>query len=211
MDAHAVAERFGADAPADLVVLLETTEGCAGIVVISRDGRRLLRSMTWGFPRPSIAARHGAAPEQVGLLADLTNPMWEGLVQDPRYRCLIPITHFANPDGEPGAKTRTWFAVEDQSIMAWAGFCRNVDGVPTYAGMTMEANAAIPPTNDRMPVLLENTEWDEWLGGSISEVIRFQFRPPIAGDRMRVERTDDRWRSGVGPPRDVPAAQPSFL
>lgn len=43
--------------------------------------------------------------------------------------------------------------------MAWAGFCRNFPEVgPSYAGMTMEANATIPPTNDRMPVLLEPHE-----------------------------------------------------
>ncbi len=32
-------------------------------------------------------------------VADLTNPMWKKVVVEPRYRCLIPITHFANPDG----------------------------------------------------------------------------------------------------------------
>lgn len=82
--------------------------------------------------------------------------MWDQLVVDPRYRCLIALTHFGNPDGVPGAKTRTWFSVEGQPILAWAGFCRNTpEHGPVYAGMTMEANAAIPPTNDRMSVLIE--------------------------------------------------------
>lgn len=31
-----------------------------------------------------------------------------------------------------------------------SGFCKNtLEFVPVYAGMTMEANEAIPPTNDR--------------------------------------------------------------
>jgi len=135
------------------------------------------------------------------MVADLTNPMWEETIKDPKYRCLIPITHFANPDGDSGAKTRTWFSVKDQPIIAWAGFCRNMrEGGPVYAGMTMEANSAIPPTNDRMPVLLEDHEWDEWLTGSVRDVIRFQYWAPIAADRMVVQRTDDQWRSGARPP-----------
>lgn len=200
-----VAARFDAEAGPSIAMPAETVEGGQGIVVIARDDGRLIRSMIWGFPRPSMTAGSAGVTERVGLVADLTNPMWDGLVQDPKYRCLIPITHFANPDGAPGAKTRTWFSVEDQPIMAWAGFCRIVGGVPVYAGMSTEANSAIPPTNDRMPVLLEDGEWDEWLSGSIAEVIRFQFRPPIAAGRMRVERTADRWRAGGGPPeRNAP-------
>jgi hypothetical protein len=34
-----------------------------------------------------------------------------------------------------------------------------------------------------------------WLHGSIEDVIRFKFRPPVAAARMLVERTDDLWRS----------------
>ena len=124
---------------------------------------------------------------------------------DPRYRCLIVLTHFANPDGHQGEKTRTWFSVVGQPIMAWAGFCRNTPEFgPVYAGMTMEANEAIPPTNDRMPVILAPAEYDSWLYGSIEDVIRFQFRPPIAADRLVVERTDDLWRSGDLPPSAQP-------
>src|SRR3546814_6098371 len=113
-----------------------------------------------------------------------------------------------NPDGTPGAKTRTWFSVKDQPIMSWAGFCRNLpDQGPVYAGMTMGANAAVMPTNDRMPVLLERAEWDQWFRGSVRVVIGFQFRPPFAAERMIVEPTDDRWNSGKGPPEPQLALQ----
>lgn len=201
-----VAATFGAEAPADLVVPSETVEGLPGLVVFERDGRRLLRSMTWGFPRLTREMRaRGEAPGRVGMVADLTNPMWDELVRDARYRCLIPITHFANPDGQPGAKTRTWFSVRDRPIVAWAGFCRNLpEGGPVYAGMTMDANAAIPPTNDRMPVLLDPGDWEAWLRGGVQEVIRFMYRPPFDAARMRVQRTGDSWRSGIGPPGSEP-------
>lgn len=178
----------------------EMIEGGLGPVAFEVGGRRRLRMMRWGFPRRGHdAGRDGA--DIIGLVADLTNPLWENTVVDPRYRCIIPMTHFANPDGDLGAKTRTWFSIEGQPIMAWAGFCRNIPDVgPCYAGMTTEANAAIPPTNDRMPVLLEPGEHERWLRGSIEDVIGFQFRPPFAPERMVILRTGDAWRNGGPPP-----------
>ena len=197
-----VAAFLGADPAAGLTVPSETVEGHDGLVMFLGGGTRRLRLMRWGFPRLTREMRlRGDEPGIIGLVADLTNPMWEHLVADPRYRCIIPITHFANPDGDPGEKTRTWFSLQNQPIMAWAGFCRNIPGLgPVYAGMTMEANAAIPPTNDRMPVLLETDEHERWLQGTIQDVVAFQYRAPMSADRMLVDRTDDPWRSGV-PPR----------
>lgn len=103
-----VADHFGAIAAPDLQVPLETVEGLSGLVVHRAGGRLHLRQMKWGFPRFNRAMQmRGEEPGRVGLVADLTNPMWEEMVRDPIYRCLIPITHFANPDGNAGAKTRT--------------------------------------------------------------------------------------------------------
>lgn len=197
-----VAAFLGTEPAAGLTVPSETVEGHDWLVLFSEGRRRRLRLMRWGFPRLTREMRlRGDEAGIIGLVADLTNPMWEHLVVDPRYRCIIPITHFGNPDGDPGEKTRTWFSLQDQPIMAWAGFCRNIPGLgPVYAGMTMEANAAIPPTNDRMPVLLEADEHDRWLQCTIQDVVAFQFRALVSADRMLVDRTDDPWRSGV-PPR----------
>ncbi|MEO7465755.1 MAG: SOS response-associated peptidase family protein [Sphingobium limneticum] len=197
-----VAAHFAIDNVPAIAVPNETVEGLPGLVVFEKAGRRILRPMTWGFPRLTREMRErGEEAGRIGLVADLTNPMWEQMVVDPRYRCLIVLTHFANPDGVPGAKTRTWFSVKNQPIVAWAGFCRNLMGDgPVYAGMTMETNSAIPPTNDRMPVLLDPHEYDQWLRGSIQNVIRFQFRTPFASERMRVQQTEDSWRSKEPPP-----------
>lgn len=192
-----VAAHFGVDQAPGIEKPEETSEGLPGLVVYEKAGRRILKAIPWGFPRLTKEMRaRGAEPGVIGLVADLTNPMWDRIVVEPRYRCLIPITHFANPDGTPGGKTRTWFSLKDRPIAAWAGFCRNLPDVgPVYAGMTMPANEAIPPTNDRMPVLLAPHEYERWLHGSIRDVIDFQFRPPVAADQMLVERTDDPWRS----------------
>ncbi|MGR9268135.1 hypothetical protein ACU8OQ_12285 [Rhizobium leguminosarum] len=120
----------------------ETVEGAPGLIVIEKDGLRLLKSLTWGFPRHTSEMRHnGEPPGRIGLVADLTNPLWNKTVIDPRYRCLIPLTHFANPGGPKGEKTRAWFSMVRQPLIAWAGFCRNTPEFgPVFAGMTMTAN-----------------------------------------------------------------------
>jgi putative SOS response-associated peptidase YedK len=196
-----IAAAFDADAIPQTNFDREVTEGCRGLIVREGRGRRVVLGMDWGFPRHTREMRYRGDPlERLGLVADLTNPMWSTMVVDQRYRCLIALTHFANPEGEQGAKTRTWFSLKDQPVMAWAGFCRNTEAFgPVYAGMTMPANKAVEPTNDRMPVLLGPDEFDRWLHGSIEEVIKVQFGAPVHPARMAVEKTDDLWRSGALP------------
>lgn len=201
-----IAAHFGAEAAPDLIVPDETKEGLPGLVVIEKDGRRRLKALDWGFPRSTREMRlRGEPPGRIGLVADLTNPMWDTMVVDPRYRCLIVLTHFANPEGPSGGKTRTWFSVQGEPILAWAGFCRNTPEFgPVYAGMTMDANAAVRPNNDRMPVLLERDEYGSWLHGGIEDVLRFMYRDPFAPDRMVIEQSDDLWNSGSRPPSLAP-------
>jgi len=196
-----IAEQFGVEDAPIISMPSEMIEGVDGPIVIENNGRRLLKMARWGFPRRTLkAAIDGEEPGIIGLVADLTNPMWDTLVVEPRYRCLIPLTHFANPAGEQGSKTRSWFSLRGEPLVAWAGFCRNLPNVgPVFAGMTMTANDAVMPYNDRMPVLVEQGEYARWLHGSISDVIEFQFRPSISAHRVEVALTDDRWRSGVVP------------
>lgn len=204
-----VAAQFGAAIPAPVTMPSENIEGNPGIVVHEHAGKRTIRELTWGFPRRTREMRLRGDPHgRIGLVADLTNPIWEHIVVDTRYRCLIPLTHFANPDGDPGEKTRTWFSVKGKPLVAWAGFCRNTEVFgPVYAGMTMTANSLIEPYNDRMPVLLGQDEYDAWLHAPIADVIfKFQHRDPPPSDRFIVEHTDDRWKSGKLPPSARPQA-----
>lgn len=196
-----IAEQFGVEDAPIISMPSAMAEGLDGPIVIENEGRRLLKLAQWGFPRRTLeGAVRGDDPGIIGLVADLTNPMWDTLVVDSRYRCLIPLTHFANPAGDPGAKSRSWFSVKGGPLVAWAGFCRNLPDVgPVFAGMTMAASDAVMTYNDRMPVLLGQDEYARWLHGSISDVIEFQFRLPMAADRISVIHTDDRWRSGAVP------------
>ncbi len=196
-----IVAHFGVDVASPVDLPCETIEGTHGLIVLEKDGLRLLKSIPWGFPRQTREMRTGGEPPgRIGLVADLTNPRWDRIVVDPRYRCLIPLTHFANPDGPKGEKTRTWFSKNRQPLMAWAGFCKNTaDFGPVFAGMTMTANEKIKPFNDRMPVLLKPDEYDRWLHGSIQDVIAIQFRDPPPSEDFEILHTRDRWQSGTPP------------
>lgn len=173
----------------------ETRPQEAGFVVRAAKGGRVMQSLTWGFPLslPHRTTGRPMHPKPVNLIADLTNSMWSELVQVPRYRCLIPISCFGEPDGVKGWMTRTWFSVRDRPVVAWAGFCRNSElWGPVFAGMTTDSNEAVAPLNPRMPVLLDPEDHERWLHGSIEDVIHLQFRP-FPAERLARKQTDELW------------------
>lgn len=192
--AEEIAAYFKVDVMPEIAVPSETIEGGLGLIVIEKDGLRLLKSVFWGFPRQTREMQfNGEPPGRIGLVADLTNPLWDRIVVDPRYRCLIPITHFANPDGSKGRKTRAWFSNTKESLIAWAGFCRNTPEFgPVFAGMTMTASELVRPFNDRMPVILHRDDYERWMTGTLDDLLAFQQRvyPP---ELMEMERTSDLW------------------
>ena len=83
-----VAAHFEAEAPKPIELAGETTPGAEGLAVREHNLRRLLQSLSWGFPRLTAEMRaKGQKPTRVNLVADLRNPMWSETVQQPRYRC----------------------------------------------------------------------------------------------------------------------------
>lgn len=193
--ADEIAAHFELGPAPGLVVPREIEPGKIGLVVRTTCAGRVMQMPRWGFPRPQKDAHgHPLHHRPVNLVADLTNPMWDRMVPDPRYRCLIPATAFAQPDGAPGAMTRTWFSVPDWPLLAFAGFCRATEAWgPVYAAMTCDSNAAVGSLNERMPVILAPDEYDRWLEGSVADVIDFQFRTPLPAECMEIDRTDELW------------------
>lgn len=188
-----VAAHFGVDNPVQSNAGEEVYPGCPGVVVREVDGRPVLQSMIWGFPLRLKTMSPTAKPKPVNNIADLNKPMWKGLAAKPQWRCLIPVTGFAEAEGEKGAKTRTWFNVKDEPIFAWAGLWReSAEWGPVYSGVMTDCNEAIRPVHDRMPVLLHRDEYDRWLTGSFDELITFQSRC-FPDELIAMERTTEPW------------------
>src|SRR3546814_6067605 len=90
-----VAAYFEAESPAALTVPEgDIKEGLTGLVIFEKGGRRLLRPVTWGFPRLTREMRErGEPPGRIGLVADLTNPMWEEMVVEDRKSTRLNSSH----------------------------------------------------------------------------------------------------------------------
>jgi len=191
--ADEVAAHFGVTNPVYSNAGDEVYPGTPGMVVREEDGQRIMQSMAWGFPVRLKGMSPTAKPKPVNNIADLRKGFWIGLARKPQWRCIIPLTAFAEAEGPKGGKTRTWFNVKDQPIFAWAGLWRMSDEWgPVYSGAMTDCNEAIRPIHDRMPVLLQPDEYDQWLRGDFDEVVTFQARC-YPDELIEMVRTSDPW------------------
>ena len=189
-----VAAHFGVAPPAtQLNTPEETLPGYPGMVIREDGDTRVLQSMVWGFPLRLASMKPESKPKPVNNIADLTKNMWVGLAKKPQWRCLIPVTSFAEPEGAKGSKTRTWVSVKDQPIFAWGGLWReSAEWGPVYSGAMTDCNEAMRPLHDRMPVILHQSEYDQWLHGSLDDLIAFQKRC-FPDELIQMDRTSELW------------------
>ncbi len=164
-----------------------------GMVVRLAGGERIVQSMIWGFPRHAISKKTGKPlkPSAVNnaRTGSLHTPMWRDSFKD--RRCLIPVTEFAEAEGEVGAKTRTWFSLPDEPIMAMAGLWTSTDewGL-AYTIIMTNACIHVADVHDRMPVILKRDDWQDWLDGAPDKAKLLCQPYP---DLMVVNRTTERW------------------
>ena len=188
-----VAPHFRAHQPTLFNTPDDILPGRPGMVVREEGSQRVLQSMVWGFPLRLKGMKPESKPKPLNNIADLRKPMWIGLARKSEWRCLIPVTGFAEAEGEKGSKTRTWFGVRDQPLFAWAGLWRkSVEWGDVYAGVMTECNEAIRPIHNRMPVLLQPDEYEQWLQGGFDEVAALQDRC-FPDELITMERTSDLW------------------
>lgn len=188
-----VAAHFGVSHAVQSNAGEEVYPGTPGVVVREADGQRVLQSMTWGFPLRLKTMKPGSKPKPVNNIADLRKGMWVGLARKPEWRCLIPLTAFAEAEGPKGSMTRTWFSVVDRPVFAWGGLWRDsAEWGPVYSGVMTDCNETIRPVHDRMPVLLHAEEYDRWLNGSFEDLIGFQERC-FPDALIAIDRTNEPW------------------
>jgi putative SOS response-associated peptidase YedK len=207
--AEEVARHFGVRPPKDLPNTPEEVyPSTPGLVIREKEGERVLQSMVWGFPLRLKFMKPASKPKPVNNIADLTKNMWMGLAAKPQWRCLIPVTHFAEAEGKKGAMTRTWVNIKDHAVFAWGGLWRDsAEWGPVYSGVMTDANKAIAPLHDRMPVLLFKDDWDKWMTGSFDDLLAFQARK-FPDELIEMERTPELWVRRKK--EDAPAAPLQF-
>jgi putative SOS response-associated peptidase YedK len=69
--------------------------GYPGLVVREEHGERVLQQMVWGWPLRLKGMKPESKPKPVNNIADVQKPMWVRFARKPEWRCIIPVTEFA--------------------------------------------------------------------------------------------------------------------
>ena len=151
-----------------------------------------VRPMVWGFPLQRTGAKgQPLKPKPVNNTRTdrLKSVFWRNSFEN--RRCLIPVSRFAEAEGQKGAMTRTWFSMPVTPLFAVAGLWRQTDEWGEAFSMIMtEANDQVAPIHNRMPVILPRESWTTWLGATPQEA--FGLCAPYAG-ALAVDRSEEPW------------------
>ena len=148
-------------------------------VAIRRD-HRALGTFKWGLV-PSWAKDPSVGNRMINARAEGidTKPAYRSALA--RRRCLIPADAFyewqrrTGPDGRPAGKLPYAIRRRDGQPMAFAGLWEvwrdpenpEADPLRTCVIVTTAANDLMAPIHDRMPVVLDPGDWDQWLDPAV--------------------------------------------
>lgn len=185
----------------------EIYPGYTGLVITNEDSvtaqpaadrtaARILRPMTWGFPL-AMKGKQGQPlkPRPVNNAREdkLMTPFWRPSMVAPR-RCLVPVSAWAEAEGEKGRMTRTWYALPHGEPFAVAGLWRpTAEWGDAYAMVMCAGCEQMADVHDRMPVILAPEQWDAWLSAPADEAL--SLCTTWAQDLL-VERSGERWAGG---------------
>lgn len=186
--AEEVARLFQAEAEPGANFAEEVYPGYQGLVVA--EGR--VRAMTWGFPL-ILRGKHGQPLKPKAVTNAREDKLHTAFWRDSftHRRCLIPVSAWAEAEGESGRMTRTWYGLPDTAIFAVAGIWRSTEEWgDAYSMVMVDSNPAMAEVHDRMPVLLEKADWARWQDALPEQA--FSLCKTWSGD-LSVDRTAQRW------------------
>ena len=116
-----VARLFAAEADVGANFAEEVYPGYPGLVVA--EGKA--RAMNWGFPLV-LTGKQGQKlkPKPVTNARDdkLATAFWRDSFRN--RCCIVPVTQWAEPQGEAGRMTRSWYSLPKVEVIAIAGLWR---------------------------------------------------------------------------------------
>ncbi|NLR72875.1 hypothetical protein HGI47_18525 [Novosphingobium sp. ERN07] len=183
-----IGQLFGAKATEGLNAAGEIYPGYPGLVVAEGE----VRQMTWGLPL-ILTGKQGQKlkPKPVNNAREdkLHTPFWRDSFA--RRRCLIPVSEWAEAEGEKGRMTRTWYAMPDVETFAVGGLWRpTAEWGNAYAMVMVDGCEQMADVHDRMPVLLRRESWEQWTQGTPEEAFALCR---VWDGGLVVDRTAERW------------------
>jgi putative SOS response-associated peptidase YedK len=155
----------------------------APIVRLAPDGTRECVLARWGLvPGWATDLKFGARCINARAETVAKLPAFRSAFR--KRRCLVPVNAFFEWSGEKGERLKWRIGLRGEPLFALAGLWewwqdpQGGDGVASYTIVTCEANAAIAPLHDRMPVILREADYPRWLdAGSDGQPLLAPFDP----------------------------------
>ncbi|MGZ2259994.1 SOS response-associated peptidase [Roseobacter sp. A03A-229] len=165
----------------------------APIVVADGDIRTMCLA-SWGFLTPNKSRKTGkwllpTAWNNTREDKVWSTPLWYGSFKN--RRCLVPATAYAEATGSMPA-TYHWANVKDAEGFAFAGIWKHQIGTfgdtdvdeTVFSIMTTTPNEFAVQYHNRMPVILDRRDYDQWLRGSADEA--YSLLGGLPADRMQL-------------------------
>ncbi len=189
-----IARLFRVDAGSGANFADEVYPGYPGAVIAEGE----IQAMVWGFPlaRKSKMTGKQLKPKPVNNARTdkLDSFMWRDSFK--QRRCLIPLSAWAEAEGQSGSKTRTWLSLPDTEMFVCAGIWRDSEEWGRCYSMVMtEAAGDAAEVHNRMPVMLDPDNYELWLNGppDRAKTLCVPYTKPLA-----INRTDEPWIRGRG-------------
>lgn len=161
----------------------EVYPGYPGLVVA--DGH--VRTMVWGFPL-AMTGKQGQKlkPKPVTNAREdkLHTAFWRDSFT--KRRCLVPVSAWAEAEGEKGRTTRTWYSLPGGEPFAVAGIWQTTaEWGEAYAMVMVDGCEAMDDVHDRMPTILPREEWNRWITGPPEQALELCriWQGPLQVDR----------------------------
>ncbi len=186
-----VARLFAVEPERGANFVAELYPGYRGLVIAGAQAR----AMNWGFPLVLTGkAGQPLKPKPVTNARD--DKLLTGFWRDSfvHRRCLVPVSQWAEPEGENRRMTRTWHGLPGEELFAVAGLWRPTAVWGDVYAMVMTASSSqMAEVHDRMPVILSPAAQRHWLSSPVDDALA-QCRTWEGG--LTVERTAERWAGG---------------
>jgi putative SOS response-associated peptidase YedK len=179
-----------------LTISLPTTWNAAPtnelpVIIENSDGEHEARSMKWGLvPRwAKPGDKKSVAPINARAETLTEKPMFRNLIK--KNRCLVPANGFYEWKNLGDHKQPYFISVPDDPLFAFAGLydesqTKDGDTIATYTIITTSANELMSQLHDRMPVILNRDDEEEWLDREVSDPAQVQrLLGPYPAEEMK--------------------------
>lgn len=144
-------------------------------VIVSDDGKPALKRMKWGLIAKGAKDTNSVFRYKTYNIPSekiFSRHSWEQAVRE--RRCLVPVNGFYELN-ERGKKQAYYVQTNDKALFSLAGIYsswEDPEGIThgTFSVITIEANAGMPESSSRMPIIIKQEDEARWIDPTVGDM-----------------------------------------